>query len=107
MFCLSVLCAGCATPGNSFERHSLSRLSEVPDSRVEFVFETRGVPGYERDDPAAEVIRMQWLSEWLSIRGACKEGYEVTERLNVDLQGYNSGQSEIRYSVRCRPDPGT
>ncbi len=100
-----LLCAACATSDGGFERHSLSRLSAVPDSGVEFVFETRAVPGLERNDPAAEATRMQWLSEWLAVRGACALGYEVTERREIALQDDSFYNTEFRYAVRCRPPP--
>ncbi len=102
-----LLLAGCAAQGNSFERHSLSRLSEVSGSAVEFEFETRAVPGFERDDPEAEAVRMQWLTEWLAVRGACKSGYEVTERRQLELSTYNDYQSEFHYLVRCRVNQDT
>lgn len=100
-----LLCVGCAVQGSGFERHSLSRLSEVPGSAVEFIFEAGSVPGYDKDDPAAEATRMQWLSEWLKVRGACEAGYEVTERRPFAALEYNPQQSELRYAVRCRADP--
>lgn len=105
IFSAAFLCVACVAQGGSFERHSLSRLSEVPGSGVEFVYETREVPGYERDDPAAEAIRMRWLSGWLEVRAACNAGYEITERRPFNPREYNPHQSEFRYAVRCRKSP--
>ena len=98
-----LLCVACATSGGSFERHSLSRLSEVAGSGVDFVFETRAVPGLDRNDPAAEAMRMQWLSEWLEVRGVCAPGHEVTERREIAAQEQGFYDPEFRYAVRCRP----
>lgn len=105
LFGACISCLACAADGNSFERHSLSRLSPVPGSGTEYVFETRAVPGLDRDAPAAEAVRMQWLSEWLAVRSACGLGYEVTERRQIARTEDSFYNMEFRYAVRCRPAP--
>lgn len=87
---------------NSYERHRLSQLSNLPGSDTQYVFEARGVPGVERDSAEAESMRLQWLGEWLSVRNTCRSGYQVLERRLFETGEFNSRDSEFRYLLRCR-----
>lgn len=96
------LCAACAMQDNSYERHRLSQLKTVAGSADQFVFEARAVPGMQRDAPEAEAVRLQWLSDWLDVRGTCKPGYEILERRLYEAQEFNPRESQFRYLIRCR-----
>lgn len=105
--------SGCASvPADGYERHSRSRLVNVPGSGSEFIFEA-GQPPVAPDraeaDPetAAEAVRMRWLSEWLTLRGVCAAGHEIVDRRPFGPYEYNPMGAEYRYLVRCRAAPAT
>lgn len=95
---------GCAAaPSDGYERHTLSRLVEVPGASDEFVFEVgRPPPGPLGTAAEAEAVRMRWLAEWLEVRGQCLAGHEIVDRRQFGTFEYNPMQAEYRYLVRCR-----
>ncbi len=103
---LLILCLGaaaCAAQGpDGFERHSHSRLVAVEGSASEYIFESGEAPGFTSTDPQGEAVRMLWLSEWLAMRGACSNGYEIVDKRPFGPMEYNPMRASFRYLVRCR-----
>ena len=95
--------SGCAQMHESpdYIRHTYSQVSEPFDRNDVFYFDVRFDPNYPDGDPAAEAVRMQWLSEWLEQRGMCPNGHEVVERREFDMLEHNPARYDIRYEVRC------
>ncbi len=97
------LIQGCAAldPNAQYDRHSYSRLSEVPDDNSALKFEARSSAAYPADDPQAEQTRMLWLQDWLEIRGLCKDGVDIEERVHSQRASDRFGY-DLQYQVRCR-----
>ncbi len=102
---------GCASsPGDGFQRHSLSRLVAVEGSNSEFVFESRADLVPTEADADAEAVRLRWIAEWLAVRGVCASGHEIVDRRPFGPMEYNPARADLRYLVRChavaaKPEP--
>lgn len=101
---LLLLLSACAgAPADGYDRHTLSRLVEVPGSSSEFIYEAgRPPPGPAGSETEAESVRMRWLAEWLEVRGLCLTGHEIVDRRPFGPFEYNPMQAELRYLIRCR-----
>ncbi len=73
----------------------------MPEDSTRLKFEARTSATYPADNPQAEQTRMQWLADWLEIRGMCPAGVDILERVHsgsaADRFGY-----DLRYELRCR-----
>lgn len=104
---LILLVASCASMHESkdFERHRNSQL-EVPYDRDDvFYFDVSFTAQYPDDDEAAEVIRLEWLDQWLAQRSLCPEGFEVVTRRPFEFLEDNPARHDVRYEVKCKSSP--
>ncbi len=102
-----VVCAGflasCAGMHESpdFERHRLSQLVVPAERNDVFFLDVMVNAQYPADDPAAEELRMEWLTAWLAVRGMCPGGYEIVQRREFGFLERNPGRFDYRYEVKC------
>lgn len=92
-------CAGSAD--KDFDRHRLSNIGESAADPGVYVFESKISPKYPADSAAAELMRLEWLDDWMKQRAYCSEGHEVLERRAFRSDEPNPYRSDLRYSVKC------
>jgi hypothetical protein len=104
--CLFVI-VGCALEEQSradFERHNASILRESYQEPDALVFEAKAGAAYPADSESAEAVRMQWLQDWLDLKGLCPGGYDILRRERIGAGQPNFHDMDLRYKLRCR-DP--
>ncbi|MFK8016385.1 MAG: hypothetical protein AB8G17_13215 [Gammaproteobacteria bacterium] len=93
--------SGCATSTKALaDRHSMSRLWAAPEGDLIY-FEATVSPDYPLDSAAAEVVREDWMAQWLERGRLCANGFEVIDRIRIGSAADNPYQHDLRYTLRC------
>jgi len=103
-----LLVSGCSTDLHNspdYYRHSLSQLSEPLGGGDYLWFDVMLTPEYPDNNEAAEAARMQWLTDWLTTRKICVNGYTILERRPFDYMENNPARYDLRYKVQCAVAP--
>ena len=103
-----VALSGCSKSihdSKDYYRHSLSQLSTPREGGDFFWFDVKLTAEWPDNNETAEAKRMEWLEDWLEIRKACLNGYEILERREFGFLEHNPARYDLRYKVQCQVAP--